>query len=126
MSNSHFITLTTVPLPSFRHVVSRNDGSGTEMNKQPAVYILASKKNGTLYVGVTSNLVKRIWEHKNNLTEGFTKRYGVHHLVWYEISESMDSAIQREKRIKGWKRSWKVDLVEKTNPTGMDLYHTIV
>ncbi len=71
------------------------------MNKQPVVYILASKKNGTLYVGVTSNLVKRIWEHKNNLTEGFTKRYNVHHLVWYEMHENMDSAIQREKRVKG-------------------------
>ncbi len=80
------------------------------MNKQPAVCILASKNNGTLYVRVTSNLVKRIWEDKNNLTVGFIKRYGVHHLVWYEIHESMDSAIQRKKSIKGWKRSWKLDL----------------
>ena len=70
------------------------------MNKQPAVYILASKRNGTLYIGVTSELVKRIWEHKNDMVEGFTKRYGVHRLVWYEVHESMESAIEREKRLK--------------------------
>jgi len=96
------------------------------MNKQPAVYILASKRNGTLYVGVTSNLVKRIWEHKNNLAEGFSKRYRIHDLVWYEMHETMDSAIQREKRIKEWKRAWKLELIEKTNPDWQDLYHTIV
>jgi putative endonuclease len=67
------------------------------MSKQPAVYLLSSKRNGTLYVGVTSNLVKRVWEHRNNLVEGFTKRYGVHQLVWYELHASMDSAIKREK-----------------------------
>ena len=65
------------------------------MNKQPAVYILASKRNGTLYIGVTSDLVKRIWEHKNNMVEGFTKRYNVHRLVWYELHESMETAITR-------------------------------
>lgn len=70
------------------------------MNKQPAVYILASKRNGTLYIGVTSELVKRIWEHKNDMVEGFTKRYGVHRLVWHEVHESMESAIEREKRLK--------------------------
>ena len=96
------------------------------MVKQPTVYILASKKNGTLYVGVTSNLIKRIWEHKNNLTEGFTKRYEVHYLVWYEMHECMESAIQREKRIKGWKRAWKMELIENNNPNWQDLYHTIV
>jgi len=96
------------------------------MDKQPAVYILASKKNGTLYVGVTSNLVKRIWEHKNNLTEGFTKCYEVHYLVWYEMHECMESAIQREKRVKGWKRAWKMELIENNNPNWQDLYHTIV
>ena len=95
------------------------------MDKQPVVYILASKRNGTLYVGVTSNLVKRIWEHKNNLAEGFTKRYEVHHLVWYEMHESMDSAIQREKRVKGWKRTWKLELIESSNPSWQDLYHTM-
>ena len=86
------------------------------MSKQPAVYIMASKKNGTLYVGVTSNLVKRIWEHKNNMVEGFTKRYGVHQLVWYELHASMESALAREKRLKDWKRSWKLELIEKNNP----------
>ena len=96
------------------------------MNKQPAVYILASKRNGTLYTGVTSDLVKRTWEHKNNLVEGFTKRYGVHHLVWYELHETMESAIQREKKIKEWKRVWKLELIERTNPDWQDLYDTIV
>jgi len=70
------------------------------VNKQPAVYILASKRNGTLYIGVTSELVKRIWEHKNDMVEGFSKRYGVHRLVWHEVHESMESALEREKRLK--------------------------
>ncbi len=96
------------------------------MNKQPAVYILASKRNGTLYIGVTSNLVKRIWEHKNNKVEGFTKRYGVHQLVWYEIHENMESAIVREKRLKEWKRKWKLELIENNNPYWHDLYNMIV
>jgi putative endonuclease len=96
------------------------------MNRQPAVYVLASKKNGTLYLGVTSDLVKRIWEHKSNLVEGFTKRYGIHQLVWYELHETMDSAIEREKRLKEWKRQWKVRLIENTNPNWEDLYHTII
>ena len=96
------------------------------MNKQPAVYILASKRNGTLYIGVTSGLVKRVWEHKNNMVEGFTKHYGVHHLVWHELHESMESAIEREKRLKEWKRKWKLELIESTNPDWQDLYHTIV
>ncbi len=96
------------------------------MNKQPAVYILASKRNGTLYIGVTSNLVRRIWEHRNNLVEGFTERYGVHNLVWYELHESMGSAIQREKRLKEWKRRWKIQMIENANPNWEDLYHSIV
>ena len=96
------------------------------MNKQPAVYILASKRNGTLYTGVTSDLVKRVWEHRNNMVEGFTKRYGVHRLVWYEVHESILSAIQREKRLKEWKRIWKINLIEKTNPNWKDLYDTIL
>ncbi len=95
------------------------------MNKQPAVYILASKRNGTLYIGVTSNLAKRIWEHKNNLIEGFTKRYGVHRLIWYELHETMESAIQREKQIKEWKRKWKLELIESVNPNWQDIYHTM-
>ncbi|MGD8763826.1 MAG: GIY-YIG nuclease family protein [Desulfobacteraceae bacterium] len=96
------------------------------MNKQPVVYILASKRNGTLYIGVTSELVKRIWEHKNNMVEGFTKRYNVHRLVWYELHENMESAITREKRLKNWKRKWKLELIESSNPDWQDLYPTIV
>ena len=96
------------------------------MNKQLAVYILTSKRNGTLYIGVTSDLVKRIWEHKNDMVEGFTKRYGVHRLVWYEVHDSMESAIEREKRLKEWKRKWKLELIESSNPNWQDLYNTIV
>jgi len=103
---------------------SRNPGAS--VNKQPAVYILASKRNGTLYIGVTSDLVKRIWEHRNDMVEGFTKRYNVHRLVWYELHENMESAIEREKRLKEWKRKWKLELVESTNPNWLDLYYTIV
>jgi putative endonuclease len=96
------------------------------VNKQPAVYILASKRNGTLYIGVTSDLVKRISEHRNDMVEGFTKRYSVHQLVWYELHENMQSAIEREKRLKEWKRKWKLELIESTNPNWQDLYYTIV
>ena len=95
------------------------------MNKRPAVYILANKKNGTLYVGVTSDLIKRVWEHKNNLVDGFTKRYSVHKLMWYELHEIMISAITREKTLKNWKRAWKVELIEKNNPLWQDLYENI-
>jgi putative endonuclease len=96
------------------------------MDKQPAVYILASNRNGTLYVGVTSNLVKRVWQHKHDLVEGFTERYNVHRLVWYEIHGNMESAIQREKRIKAWKRRWKSRLIEAANPDWQDLYLSIL
>lgn len=90
--------------------------------KQPCVYLLASRRNGTLYVGVTSDLLKRVWEHKNHVVEGFTKRYGVERLVWYEPHETMESAIRREKAIKEWKRAWKLELIEKANPEWTDLY----
>jgi putative endonuclease len=93
--------------------------------KQPAVYILASKRNGTLYVGVTSDLGQRVWEHKSDIIEGFTKRYGVHRLVWYELHETMQSAIEREKRIKRWRRRWKLELIERLNPDWVDLYETL-
>jgi putative endonuclease len=96
------------------------------VEKQPAVYILASKRNGTLYIGVTSDLTKRVWEHKNDLVEGFTKRYRVHSLVWYELHESMESAIKREKSMKEWKRAWKLELIESVNPEWEDMYHKIV
>ena len=96
------------------------------MSKRPAVYILASKRNGTLYIGVTSNLPARVWQHKNDLVEGFTKKYGVHRLVYFEIYDDMDEAIQREKRLKKWRRQWKIELIEKNNPQWMDLFDEIV
>jgi putative endonuclease len=86
---------------------------------------LASGLNGTLYVGVTSNLVKRVWEHKENLVAGFTKRYGVKNLVWYEVHEEIEAAIAREKRLKKWHRAWKIKLIQKTNPRWRDLYADI-
>ena len=92
------------------------------MQKLPCVYILASSRNGTLYVGVTSDLLNRVWEHKNDLVKGFTKRYGVHMLVWYEVHETMESAIQREKNIKKWNRKWKLALIERLNPLWRDLF----
>ena len=93
--------------------------------KIPCIYILASKPNGTLYVGVTSDLIQRTWQHRNDFVEGFTKRYGVHRLVWYEVHECMESAIQREKAIKKWNRAWKIELIQKSNPTWRDLYNEI-
>jgi putative endonuclease len=90
------------------------------------VYILASKRNGTLYTGVTANLVKRIFEHKNDFVDGFTKRYGVHMLVYYEKCEDHEGALQREKQIKEWKRRWKIELIEKYNPEWNDLYEQII
>jgi putative endonuclease len=84
--------------------------------KQPCVYFLASKRNGTLYLGVTSNLIQRVWQHENDLVDGFTKRYGVHSLVWYEVHGNMPTAIAREKAIKQWKRAWKIELIETSNP----------
>ena len=90
--------------------------------KRPAVNILASRRNGTLYVGVTSNLPPRVWQHRNNIVEGFTKDYGVHCLVWYEMHPTMESAIRREKAIKAWKRDWKMQLIESVNPDWLDRY----
>ncbi len=94
--------------------------------KQPCVYLLASKRNGTLYVGVTSNLLQRVWQHKNDMIDGFTKRYDIHDLVWYEMHGTMESAIMREKAIKEWKRAWKLELIEKDNPSWLDLYQSLV
>ena len=90
--------------------------------KTPCVYILASGVKSTLYVGVTSNLVQRVWQHKDNVDGGFTKKYDVHRLVWYEVHESMESAIAREKAIKKWRRAWKVGMIEESNPSWVDLY----
>lgn len=86
------------------------------------VYMLASRRNGTLYTGVTGRLIVRVSQHKQKLTEGFTSRYGVDLLVWYEPHENIEVAIRREKRIKKWLRAWKIDLIEKTNPHWLDLY----
>ena len=86
------------------------------------MYILASKRNGTLYIGVTSNLVKRVYEHKNNIIEGFTKKYNIQKLVYYEITDDIESAIRREKQLKKWNRKWKINLIENSNPEWRDLY----
>ncbi|TDB30975.1 MAG: GIY-YIG nuclease family protein [Deltaproteobacteria bacterium] len=96
------------------------------MEKHPAVYILTSGYNGTLYIGVTSNLVQRIWQHKNDLVEGFAEKYAVHSLAYYEFHEQMLLAIQREKQLKKWNRQWKINLIEKTNPTWKDLWEELL
>jgi putative endonuclease len=88
---------------------------------RPCVYILANRRNGTLYVGVTSDLRRRVWEHKADVIEGFTKRYGVQMLVYAEFHEAMDGAILREKQIKSWRRAWKIMLIEQSNPAWRDL-----
>ncbi len=95
------------------------------ITKQPCVYILASQKRGTLYIGVTSHLIQRIWQHKQGLVRGFTDKYHVHMLVYYEIHESMESAILREKQMKKWNRAWKINLIEKENTDWQDLWETL-
>ena len=114
-----------MPEPLSRHSGESRNPVITPL-KLPCVYILASSRNGTLYTGVTSNLVQRIWQHKSNLVEGFTKKYGVHTLVWFEPHATMESAIGREKAIKEWHRAWKLKLIESTNPQWRDLYEDIV
>jgi putative endonuclease len=94
--------------------------------RRPCVYILASRRNGTLYLGVTSDLVKRVWQHRNELIDSFTSRHHIHDLVWYELHETMESAILREKRLKEWKRAWKLRLIEGENPDWVDLYPTLL
>jgi len=96
------------------------------MDRQPCVYILASGKRGTLYTGVTSNLIKRIWQHKHHIVEGFTDRYNVHLLVWFELHDTMESAILRKKAIKNWKRDWKIRLIEEENRHWADLYPALM
>ncbi|MCK9352511.1 MAG: GIY-YIG nuclease family protein [Candidatus Paceibacterota bacterium] len=93
--------------------------------KTSFVYILANERNGTLYIGVTSDLVKRIHEHKTNAIDGFTKKYNVHILVYYEMAEDIRGAIEREKQLKKWNRQWKLNLIEKENPTWKDLYNDL-
>ena len=94
--------------------------------KQPCVYLLASRPHGTLYVGVTSDLVKRVWQHKNDVCDGFSKKYQVHRLVWYEPHDSMETAINREKQLKAGSRKRKVQLIEAFNPGWLDLYERIL
>ncbi|WP_127223343.1 GIY-YIG nuclease family protein [Neisseria meningitidis] len=93
---------------------------------QPAVYILASQRNGTLYIGVTSDLVQRIYQHREHLIEGFTLRYNVTMLVWYELHPMMESAITREKQLKKWNRAWKLQLIEENNVSWQDLWFDII
>lgn len=96
------------------------------MNKQYYIYIMSNKKNGTLYIGVTSDIIKRVWEHKNNVIQGFTSKYGLHNLVYYEVYDDIENAIKREKRLKLWLRQWKIDLIEGMNPDWNDLYDQIL
>jgi putative endonuclease len=96
------------------------------MNKNFYIYILSSKERGTLYVGVTSNLPKRVYEHKNGLVEGFTKKYSVHRLVYYEVATDAETALTRERQIKRWNRAWKLRLIEERNPGWTDLYDNII
>jgi putative endonuclease len=93
---------------------------------QPAVYILASSRNGTLYIGVSGNLVRRIWQHRKDFTEGYSCKYQVHKLVWYELHGSMEAAIVREKQLKKWRRVWKLELIEAANPYWRDLWSEII
>jgi putative endonuclease len=94
--------------------------------RQPAVYIMTNKRNGTLYTGVTSRLPQRVWQHREGVFDGFTKRYGCKRLVWFELHETMESAILREKQIKGGSRGKKIKLIESSNPQWCDLYSDIV
>ena len=90
-------------------------------DSQPATYLLASRRNGTLYTGVTSDLISRVYKHRNGLLPGFTREYGVKLLVWFELHDTMEGAILREKRIKKWNRGWKLELIEASNPDWRDL-----
>lgn len=91
--------------------------------KQYYLYILASKKNGVLYIGVTNDLIRRVWEHKHNILKGFTRKYHVHKLVYYDVFDDINEAIYREKQMKKWKRQWKINLLEKNNKQWRDLYN---
>src|SRR5207244_11188533 len=105
-----------IPFPSLRSAGDDKCDSIPAMREHLYfVYILASRRNGTLYVGVTNDVLRRTWEHKRDLVEGFTKKYGVHILVWYEAHEDINAAIAREKRLKRWNRAWKIKLIEKDN-----------
>ena len=112
-----------------QHVIPAKAGihyNGANVSGQYYVYILASKRNGTLYTGVTNNISRRVWQHKQRLVEGFTKEYGIHRLVHCESFARPQDAIQREKRLKKWNRAWKIRLIESENPEWKDLYDTIM
>ncbi len=96
------------------------------MARQPCVYLLASRPYGTLYIGVTSDLVRRVWQHRQGVADGFTRQYGVHLLVWYEQHATMEAAIRREKALKEWRRAWKIRLIQEANPHWRDLYPDIL
>ena len=96
------------------------------VNRQYYVYIMASKQDGMLYIGVTSDLIKRVYEHKNDLVVGFTNKYHIHNLVYFEQTEDINSAISREKQLKKWNRTWKIELIEKNNPKWWDLYCDLI
>jgi putative endonuclease len=114
------------PCPKYQIcVIPAQAGIPSAMEKAFYVYMLASERNGTLYLGVTSNLVKRIWEHREGLFEGFTKKYGVKHLVWFEVHTEAMAAITREKQLKKWNRDWKIKMIQQENPDWRDLYEDI-
>ena len=96
------------------------------VNKQYYVYVMASKRDGMLYIGVTSNLIKRVYEHKNDLVDGFTNKYHIHNLVYFEVAEDIRTAISREKQLKKWNRAWKEALIDKSNPEWRDLYCDLI
>ena len=95
------------------------------MDRQPAVYIMSNRAFGTLYIGVTSNLIKRVWEHREEKVAGFTREYALHRLVWFELHATMLGAIAREKQLKKWKRAWKIELIHTMNPEWRDLWDRI-
>lgn len=95
-------------------------------NQQAFVYIMANKRNGTIYIGVTNNLSNRVWQHKQNVIESFTKKYSIHRLIYFEQHGSIHLAIEREKQIKKWRRQWKLELIERANPGWSDLYDSII
>jgi putative endonuclease len=107
------------------NVIPRAGGESRKKMKNYYTYIMASQRNGTLYVGVTSDLIKRVWQHKQEVVEGFTEKYSVHRLVHYEIFDDPKNAIRREKRLKKWNRDWKLNLIERNNPGWVDLYDEI-
>lgn len=106
----------------FKHNQLNKDKKVPASQNQYYTYIIASQKNGTLYIGMTNDLIRRIYEHKNNLNKGFASKYSTHQLVWYEAHSTATAAITREKQIKKWKRAWKIRLIEKENPNWNDLY----